>query len=144
VAVDGGFKSWEAYQFAKRLQGRWGNLLSEAADDSKESRAQRRNLTTFPAKVLAAGLCRDSLAQIALSCLQDVLELEDEKKVSARLPVAVTWVYHCHHQLLAFSVMNQFSEGGYSLERWLMWRKRLQGLSRQGDAVVAGRRRRDS
>ncbi|KAK0639202.1 hypothetical protein B0T16DRAFT_462902 [Cercophora newfieldiana] len=130
------FPSWESYQFGERLQS--------AGTSSK---------------ALAVGICGDSLSRTALSCLRNALEVDDEAKAVARLPMAVVWIDHCRHQLVAFSVMNRFGEntddrgagsflaaqigghdvevGGYSLERWLFWRKRFQTLSHHADAVVA-------
>ncbi|KAK0631250.1 hypothetical protein B0T14DRAFT_532105 [Immersiella caudata] len=139
ASVNERFPSWEAYQFAERLQCRWDELL--LGHDSEESKSKQRNLAAFSAKVLAAGICRDSVMQTALSCLRDVLEAEDEEKVVARLAMAVTWIDHCHHQLLAFLLGDRSGEGdresGDSLDRWLSWRKRFQGFSHHADAAVA-------
>jgi len=139
------FPSWEAYQFAERLQRRWDQLFATADSESEpelqQQQQQQHSLAIFSAKVLAAGICRDLLARTGLSCLREALEGDDEAKTVARLPVAVAWIHHCHHQLLAFSVMNQFSgensDNGYSLGRWLSWRKRFQELSHHADRAAA-------
>ncbi|KAK4444788.1 hypothetical protein QBC34DRAFT_414636 [Podospora aff. communis PSN243] len=139
------FPTWESYQFAERLQQRWNYLLSppttETPPDAPNATSQRRNLATFSSKLFAAGICKDVLASVAFTCLREALESNDDTRTIALLPMAVAWIYHAHHHLLALSVTShtsgQHGDGeGYSLERWLRWRKTFQRLSHHDDPDV--------
>ena len=131
----------------------WEQLLP-----TPNSALQKCNLAAFSAKALAIGICGDSLAVTALWCLRETLELDDEAIVVSRLQAAVVWIGHCRHKLLAYSVTNQdrdnepmaqlistgilardagVGQKGFSLDRWLFWRRRLQELSHHKDPEVA-------
>lgn len=144
--------SWDSYGFAQCLQREWNQLLTTGAT------SQQRNLAAFSAKSLAIGVSPDVLGLIALSYLREALETDNEVTAAAQLPAAVVWIDHCRDKLLAFSAAGRFRDAqyqvahpaapgvlaekanvtlrGYSLERWLFWRQRLQRLSRNADITV--------
>lgn len=144
--------AWESYGFSDSLQASWEQLLMTGTV------SQQCNLAAFSAKALAVGICRDSLGLTALWYLREALETDDEAKAIALLPAAVIWVDHCRHKLLTFSAINQsyeeqskahllppgalprkaeIDQHGFSLKRWLFWRRRLQELSHNADSAVA-------
>ncbi|MCJ1421893.1 hypothetical protein MMC32_008260 [Xylographa parallela] len=144
--------SWEGYRFASSLQASWEPLLTTG------TASQQRNLAAFSAKALAVGVCRDSIGLTALWYLREALETDDEAKVIHLLPATVVWIEQCSDHLLAFSAMDHSSEEsskaqllapgalgqkagidqhGYSMKRWLLWRRRLQELSHNADPAVA-------
>ncbi|OCK74559.1 hypothetical protein K432DRAFT_386737 [Lepidopterella palustris CBS 459.81] len=144
--------AWESYHFADSLQALWEKLLTTGTV------SQQCNLAAFSAKTLAAGICRDSLGLTALWYLREALETDDEAKAIALLPAAVVWIEDCPHKLLTFSAINQsyeeqskahliapgalarradIDQHGFSLKRWLFWRRRLQELSHNADLAVA-------
>ncbi|KAF2807349.1 uncharacterized protein BDZ99DRAFT_465256 [Mytilinidion resinicola] len=144
--------SWEKYGFADSLQALWNQLLT-AGTASKQC-----NLAEFSAKVLTVGIYRDEIAVTALWYLREALETDDEAKAFALLPAAVVWIENCRHTLLAFSATDQsygthskphllapgalarragVEEQGFSMNRWLFWRRRLQDLSHNADSAIA-------
>lgn len=150
--------SWESYGFVESLQTAWKQLLARG------SPSQLCNLAAFSAKSLAVGVYPDRLGITALSYLCQALETDDETIAGTRIPAAIVWIEHCRDKLLVFSVTGRFNDPqhgmahlvepgllarraditlpGYSLERWLFWRRRLQHLSRHSDPIVAKEARR--
>ncbi|KAM0426514.1 hypothetical protein ACHAPT_008206 [Fusarium lateritium] len=144
--------TWESYGFADSLQESWEeSLLSDTP-------SQLCNLATFSAKALAAGEFHDCLALTALWYLRETLEVTDEAVTTKLLPAAVVWVDQCRHKLLTLSLFGHsyethpktdlstcgalaqtqgIDESGFSLERWLFWRRRFQHLSHSEDPSVA-------
>lgn len=146
------FGNWESYGFDKNLQASCEQLLETGAV------SQQCNLAAFAARALAIGICRTSIGLTALWCLREILETENAARVTRLLPVAVTWLDHCSYNLMIFSALNQFSgdqahahllapgilaqrsgieEQGFSVKRWLFWRRRFQELSYSTDPGVA-------
>ncbi|MCJ1437802.1 hypothetical protein MMC27_007189 [Xylographa pallens] len=144
--------SWEAYRFADSLQASWEPLLTTG------TALQQCNLAAFSAKALAVGICRDSIGRTALWYLREALETDDEPKVIRLLPATVVWIEQCGDHLLTFSARDQSSEEestahflapgalalregidrhGFSMQRWLFWRRRLQEFSHHADPAVA-------
>ena len=144
--------SWESYRFADSLQASWEQLLTTG------TASHQCNLAAFSAKALAVGICRDSIGLTALWYLREALETDDEPKVISLLPATVVWIEQCGVHLLTFSAMNQSHEEqskahllalgalaqradidqhGFSIKRWLFWRRRLQELSHNADTAVA-------
>ncbi|KAL9098417.1 MAG: hypothetical protein Q9187_009668, partial [Circinaria calcarea] len=142
--------SWESYRFADSLQASWEQLLTTG------TASHQCNLAAFSAKALAVGICRDSIGLTALWYLREALETDDEPKVISLLPATVVWIEQCGDHLLTFSAMNQSSEEqskahllalgapaqradidqqGFSIKRWLFWRRRLQELSHNADTA---------
>ncbi|MCJ1392939.1 hypothetical protein MMC18_005811 [Xylographa bjoerkii] len=147
-----GAASWESYRFADSLQESWEQLLKTGTS------SHQCNLAAFSAKALAVGICRESIGLTVLWYLREALETDDETKVIRLLPATVVWIEQCRHHLLTFSAMNQSSEEqskahllalgalaqradidqhGFSIQRWLFWRRRLQELSHNADIAVA-------
>ena len=144
--------TWESYGFDKYLQTSFEQLLATGTI------SQQCNLAAFAARAFAIGICRDSIGLTALWCLREVLETDDEAKATPLLLVAVVWLDHCSYSLMTFSALNKFfedqsharllapgalaqlsgiQEQGFSMKRWLCWRRRLQELSHNADPVVA-------
>ena len=144
--------SWESYRFADSLQASWEQLLATG------TASHQCNLAAFSAKALAVGLCRDSISLTALWYLREALETDDEPKAISLLPATVIWIEQCGDHLLTFSAMNQsyeeqskahllalgalaqradIDQPGFSIKRWLFWRRRLQELSHNGNTAVA-------
>lgn len=144
--------AWDSYHFADSLHMSWEQLQTTC------TASQQCNLAAFSAKALAVGICRESIGMTAIWHLREAFETEDEAKAITQLPSAVVWIEHCRHKLLTFSAMNQSYEDqskahllspgalarkagidqhGFSLKRWLFWRRRLQELSRNADSAVA-------
>ncbi|KAH7303999.1 hypothetical protein BKA65DRAFT_225601 [Rhexocercosporidium sp. MPI-PUGE-AT-0058] len=141
---------WESYGFADSLQTHWEQLLITGTGK------QQCNLAAFSAKLFAVNSCQDSLRLTVLWYLRAALEVEDETKTIALLPAAVVWVDHCRHKLLTLSVIEQsdkeprsqllaagelarkagVDQDGFSLQRWLFWRRRFQELSHNEDKEV--------
>ena len=144
--------SWESYRFADSLQASWEQLLTTG------NASHQCNLAAFSAKALAVGICRDSIGLTALWYLREALETDDEAKAISLLPATVIWVEQCGNHLLTFSARNQsyeeqskgdllalgplaqradIDQPGFSIKRWLVWRRRLQELSHNADTAVA-------
>ena len=144
--------SWESYRFADSLQASWEQLLTTG------TASHQCNLAGFSAKALAAGICRVSIGLTALWYLREALETDDEAKVISLLPATVIWIERCGDHLLTFSAMKQsyeeqskahlsapgalaqragIGQHGFSINRWLSWRRRLQDLSQNADTAVA-------
>jgi hypothetical protein len=144
--------AWESYGFADSLQASWERLLTTG------TASQQCNLAAFSAKALAVDICRETLGLTALWYLREALETSDDERAIALLPTTSVWFEYCHHRLLTFSVLNQSCEEqskahlrisgalaqkadihqpGFSLERWLFWRRRLQELGHSADSAVA-------
>ena len=144
--------SWESYRFADSLQASWEQVLTIGPA------SHQCNLAAFSAKALALGICRDSIGLTALWYLREALETDDEPRTISLLPATVVWIEQCCDHHLTFSAMNQPSEEqskahlvalgalaqradidrpGFSIKRWLFWRRRLQELSHNADTAVA-------
>ena len=144
--------SWESYRFADSLQASWEQLLTTG------NTSQQCNLAAFSAKALAVGICPDSIGLTALWYLREALETDNEAKAISLLPATVVWLQQCGDNLLAFSARNQshdekskahlvalgplaqkadIDRPGFSMKRWLVWRRRLQQLSHNADPAVA-------
>lgn len=145
--------TWESYGFADHLQEVWENGIVA------NKVLQQCNLATFSAKALALGICDDSLGKCALWYLREALENDDDAKTLALLPAAVIWIEHARHKLFTLSLTNKSYEGSpvlsatspgqlaqtanveqyrFSMDRWLLWRRRLQKLSHYVEPEVAG------
>lgn len=143
--------AWESYGFAEALQASWEKLLETG------TASQQCNLAAFSAKALHLGIYREAIGLTALWFLREALETDDEAKTAALLPAAEVWFSHARHKLVAFSVSRKTYEDskshlvtpgtlaraanvdahGFSMERWLFWRQRLQELSRSANSAVA-------
>ena len=137
-----GARSWEEYGFAEELGAAWERLL-------KENEVKRmKNLAIFTAKALTAGVDDDGLGDTALWYFREALEHEDER-VAPLLEVTQMWFIAGAYKLLALSVNEKggfeigpkalgagIAENGFSMARWLFWRKRIQGLNHHEDPEV--------
>ena len=144
--------AWESYGFTDSLQASWEQLLTTG------TASQQCNLAAFSAKTLSAGISRESIGLTALWYLREALETDDDAKVISLLPATVIWFEQSHDHLLTFSATKQSFEEqskahlitlgplaqkagvdqqGFSIKRWLFWRRRLQQLSHDADAAVA-------
>ena len=144
--------SWESYGFPASLQASWEQLLTSG------TAAQQCNLAAFSAKALAVGVCREQIGLTALWYLREALETSDEAQALRLLPATVIWLEESHDYLLTSSALNQSSmessqahllvpgalahkadvDGhGFSIKRWLFWRRRLQELSHNTDSAMA-------
>ena len=108
-----------------------------------------------------AGIAQFSISGMAVWCLREALETDDEKQTVALLPLALTWISHCRHNLLTHSIRRHsysmvpltlaplivpgvmarradVDQDGLSMKRWLFWRRRLQTLSCSKDPRVSG------
>ncbi|KAF4968667.1 hypothetical protein FSARC_3953 [Fusarium sarcochroum] len=142
---------WESYGFAKSLQASWEQLVVTGTT------AQLCNLATFSAKTLSAGICPDQMCSTALWYLREVLEINDEARTTRLLPGAVVWMDLGRHALLKNCVSDEgdgqsklyllnagplAQDGGanvpgFSLKRWLFWRRRFQKLSHHADLSIS-------
>ena len=141
-----------SYGFFEGLEVLWKHALLASTI------SQQRNLAAFSSKVLAIDIGSDSPAQVTLWYLREALETEDEAKTITLLPTTIVWFENANISLLNFSVTNKFSHKqdnshllglgalghksgiethGFSINRWLFWRKRLQELSHYNDPKVA-------
>lgn len=109
-----------------------------------------KNLAIFTAKALTAGVDDNRLGNTALWYFREVLEggSEDER-VTSLLEVTQMWFIDGAYKLLALSVNEKdglemgpkaleagVAENGFSMARWLFWRKRIQGLNHHEDPEV--------
>lgn len=145
-------ETWDFYGFHEYLQTSFEQVLTTGTV------SQQCNLAVFAAKALEVGICRHSIGLIALWCMREVLETGDEAKAVSLLPISVAWLRHSSYSLLTFSALKMPSadsykadslspgtfaqhlgvdEQGFSVERWLCWRQRLQELSHNTDLAVA-------
>ncbi|KAK7415766.1 hypothetical protein QQX98_005679 [Neonectria punicea] len=142
--------TWESYGFANSLQASWEQVVKTGIV------TQQSNLATFSAKALAVGVYGEAIGLTALWFLREALETDDDYRTITLLPAAVIWMDHSRHKLFAFSVLNQsydqsnslqapsslikgedIDHPGFSLKRWLFWRRRFQELSHHEDPRVA-------
>ncbi|RTE84967.1 hypothetical protein BHE90_000428 [Fusarium euwallaceae] len=151
-SYDSAKTTWESYGFADSLQDSWEHTVSTGPP------SQLCNLATFSSKALSVGICQDYLAVTTLWYMREALETSDEAVTARLLPVAVIWVDQCRHRLLTLSILDHsyeahpkdsvFASGalaqtqgvnqpGFSLDRWLLWRRRFQQLSHSEDSSVA-------
>ncbi|KAK7430473.1 hypothetical protein QQZ08_002992 [Neonectria magnoliae] len=148
----GPITAWESYGFANSLQASWEQVVKTGIV------TQQSNLAAFSAKALALGVYGEAIGLTALWYLREALETDDDYKTITLLPAAVIWMDHSRHKLFTFSVLNQSYEDqtnnslqtpgalikrenidhpGFSLKRWLFWRRRFQKLSHHEDPRVA-------
>jgi hypothetical protein len=150
---------WDAYGFEESLQAAWELLFT--GNDSVERHQHRLNLAAFSAKLMSVGVCGDLIGLTALWYLRQTLEMDqEEERTASLLPASVAWVGHARHKLLTLSITNSeppqegggisalvapgslaqiygVSHPGFSLQRWLFWRRRFQELSHSAKAEVA-------
>lgn len=150
---------WDAYGFAESLQAAWEPLLT--GDDPVEQKQDRLNLAAFSAKLMSVGVCGDLIVSTALWYLRQTLEMDhDEERTISLLPASMAWVDHTRHKPLALSITsseppqeegeipalaapgslaqnNGVADPGFSLQRWLFWRRRFQELSHSANPEVA-------
>ncbi|KAM0559803.1 hypothetical protein ACHAPJ_003750 [Fusarium lateritium] len=137
--VRGTAKYWESYGFTESLQASWEQLVATGTT------AQLCNLATFSAKVLSAGICQDQLCSTALWYLREAIEMNNEAKTTRPLPAAVIWMDLGSHTLLKYSSLDAgplaqdegVNSQGFSLNRWLFWRRHFQRLSHYADVSVS-------
>jgi hypothetical protein len=135
---------------AKELQAAWKNSISFPDN-------QRRNLSSFLARLTSVGICNDHLAACALETFRDALEtpraLDNSPSLGAVgpcimdfLPSIRAWLIMSGDKLIRLSQesFNEFDNdtsalgplaqnagvqrGGFSPSRWTFWRKRLETL----------------
>ncbi|RKK96685.1 hypothetical protein BFJ63_vAg4675 [Fusarium oxysporum f. sp. narcissi] len=143
-------RNWESYGFAQSLQTFWEALVKEGSE------AELRSLATFSAKVLASGICEDQISSTGLWYMRETLETSNDN-IAKFLPGAIVWMELCPHALLRDCVLKadeqqseQSSlnlgllgqdqcedETGFSMTRWLFWRRRFQKLSHHPDTSLA-------
>ncbi|KAF4454420.1 hypothetical protein F53441_3046 [Fusarium austroafricanum] len=143
-------KDWESFGFVESVQTFWERLVSNSTE------TELHGLATFSAKVLSAGVCQDKIAATCLCFMREALEISDER-ATRLLPGAVIWMEHCNHVLLKYCVLGKISQQseqsslslgllaedsvidktGFSIERWLFWRRRFQRLSHDPDSSIA-------
>ncbi|KAK4226318.1 hypothetical protein QBC38DRAFT_480933 [Podospora fimiseda] len=135
---------WEDYGFGKEIQSTWETLMQENDIPKME------NLASFTAKALTSGLDDENLSHTALWYFNTVMESDDEQVVARLLPVTGKWYSSASYKLLLLCIKEQKGDvepgpkakeygvdtNGFSLKRWLFWRKRLQGLNNHGDREV--------
>ena len=142
---------WESYGFSQALQTAWEDLVQAG------STSQQCSLAAFSSKILASGICLTPTALTALWYLREALEHEDEKSLSL-LPAAVIWVENAQHALLTFSIWGELPpehsgspsyvpgalaqargvhKPGFTVERFLFWRKRFQELAQHENPAIA-------
>ncbi|PNP74193.1 hypothetical protein FNYG_12242 [Fusarium nygamai] len=139
--------NWESYGFAQSLHIFWEELVKEGSE------AELRSLATFSAKALAAGICEEQISSTALWYMREALETSDDC-IAKFLPGAVVWMEPCPHALLKDCVLKSdeqqsslnlgplaqdqpIDEAGFSIARWLFWRRRFQKLSHHPDTSLA-------
>lgn len=125
---------WETYGFSEKLYEAWEQLVAVGNVE------QQVNLANFSAKALATGVCPYGLRRVASWFLREALETKDDARTIVLLPAAVMWINLCCHALLASSVMrikSNATEREFHLDRWLLWRQRLQHLSKHPDHSVS-------
>lgn len=142
--------NWESYGFAQSLQTFWEALMKEGSE------AELQSLATFSAKVLAAGICEEQISSTGLWYMREVLEANDDN-IAKFLPGAVLWMELCPYALLKGCVLKgdeqqsgqsslnlgtlpqdqRVNNVGFSMARWLIWRRRFQKLSRHPDTSLA-------
>ncbi|KAG5756516.1 hypothetical protein H9Q72_008486 [Fusarium xylarioides] len=139
--------NWESYGFAQSLQTFWEKLVKEGSE------AELRSLATFSSKVLAANICEKQISSTALWYMREALETSDDS-IARFLPGAVVWMKLCSHALLRDCVLKtderqssvklgplaqdqRVDEAGFSIARWLFWRRRFQKLSHHPDTSLA-------
>lgn len=144
--------AWESYGFTESLQASWKQLVAAGPA------SQQSNLAAFTAKLLAIGLWQDAIGSISAWYLREALETEDEAKTVSLLPAAAVLVDHSRHKLLNLSITNtsfaeqsvapeaipgalaqkaDINQNGFTLDRWLFWRRRFQELSRNSSSSAA-------
>ncbi|KAF5654474.1 hypothetical protein F25303_1398 [Fusarium sp. NRRL 25303] len=142
--------NWESYGFAQSLQTFWEALMREGSE------AELQSLATFSAKALAAGICEEQISSTGLWYMREVLEANDDN-IAKFVPGAVVWVELCPHALLQGCVLigdelqseksslnlgtlpqdQRVDDAGFSMARWLIWRRRFQKLSHHPDTSLA-------
>lgn len=129
------------------------------------SPTHRHNLAAFTARLAALGVGGADLSDAALWLLRTALETPrpltkagggDSISLAELLPACVAWFQYCNHRLLTLSVSQhgshapaatpgelaqiaQVSHWGFSVARWLFWRRRFKELSRCTDDDVVAR-----
>ncbi|KAK3997854.1 hypothetical protein QBC44DRAFT_314564 [Cladorrhinum sp. PSN332] len=135
---------WEEYGFGEQLQHAWEKLMWENEVEKMS------NLAAFSAKALTAGVSEQSLADTALWYFREAFESQDDDKVASLLSVTAGWYSGAAYKLLLLCVKEKngglepgpkarefgVEKKGFSMERWLFWRKRLQGLNHHADREV--------
>lgn len=109
MGSDGGGGGWESYGFGPSLQLAWEKLVADLPRNA--SAAQKiRKLATFSAKVLAMGLCEESVAGTAFWVFERALggdesgngdEKEGEVVERGLVPAVGVWLEHASHALLS-------------------------------------------
>ncbi|KAF5692784.1 hypothetical protein FDENT_2659 [Fusarium denticulatum] len=142
--------NWESYGFAQSLQTLWEELVKGGSE------AELRSLATFSAKVLVAGICEEQVSSVGLWYMREALEMSNDN-IAKVLPGAVVWMELCPHALLKHCVLKAdeqpsehsslnlgplakdqpIDQAGFSMARWLFWRRRFQKLSHHPDTSLA-------
>lgn len=121
------------------------------------------NLAAFTARLARAGVRTDELAFCMLQLCKQVLETEQPVSgapLAELLPAVFQWFKHCGEKLRRFCISNYtvaeetsispgplaraagVHETGFSVGRWLFWRKVVKGfaLSKDEELAMEGRR----
>jgi hypothetical protein len=145
----------------------WGDLpylLSDFVDAWEGmggmKAAHVKNLAAFTARLTGVGVCVDELGYCMLQLCKQVLEMEESPKVEL-LPAVTQWFKHCGRKLNRLTVSSVtfqddakvapgplateagVRETGFSVARWLFWRKRVKDLALSDDVELAAEGRRD-
>lgn len=128
---------------------------------------ERHNFAAFTARLMAVGVSDTGFGLCALWLLRETLETPrpltkpengDEISVAELLPACLAWFEYCNFKLLRLAVDSDFNgvnfyphlsapgelareadveQLGFSVPRWLFWRRRFKELSRCKDEQVA-------
>lgn len=128
---------------------------------------QRHNFVAFTARLLALGVCDSGVSLCALWLLREALETPrpliqaevdgDEVSVAELLPATIEWFQQSSPKLLSLAVKNRsfaevdsqislpgelarnagINQAGFTVSRWVFWRKRFKEICRCENAQVA-------
>ncbi|KXH46578.1 hypothetical protein CSAL01_11117 [Colletotrichum salicis] len=140
---------WDSYGFGQSLQTAWEQLVADIHLPSATQKS--RNLAAFSAKVMAVGLCKESVAGTAFWVFERALG-ECEVVLGGLVAAVGVWLEYASHQLLARcysfaadgrdetvtdlippadeplkdQATAESRYGEFSMTHWLRWRRRLQ------------------
>jgi len=128
----------------------------EKALDMKPS--HMHNLAAFTARLAGVGVCEDKLTFCMLQLCRQILETErqaGEPPLAELLPAIGRWFIHCGEKLNRLCINSHIfpeetrflpgplaqaagvQENGFSVSRWLFWRKTIKDFAVSGDEKLA-------
>ncbi|TKX27512.1 hypothetical protein C1H76_0350 [Elsinoe australis] len=116
--------------FGKAIEGAWANktLLSDR---------ECKNLAGFCAKLLAVDVCVDGLVRCAVECFEEAFRaVGNETDNASELQVAfvLVWLRYAGKKLFLIAKAGSL-ERSLDLDRWTMWKKKLEVLEEPNDEV---------